>query len=101
MISILIHSTSGKILQKLKGSPSKQRKTNSRSGKSKTSAGDESPKSTHVQLSITEFYRSTKVTFQPKPAEEDPVQNSQNAGPVRERRKISAAGLDKYHIQVC
>ncbi|KAM0945424.1 putative spleen exonuclease [Dioscorea sansibarensis] len=80
--------------KELKGSPSKQRKSNSRSGKSKTGAGDESPKSTHVQLSITEFYRSTKVTFQAKPVEEDPGSNSQNAGPVTERRKISAAGLD-------
>ncbi|KAJ0964124.1 hypothetical protein J5N97_029246 [Dioscorea zingiberensis] len=79
--------------KKLKESPSKHRKSSLKSCKNKTGAGDHSPTSACVQLSITEFYRTTKVAFQAKPSE-DPGQNSQNGEPVKEGRKISAASSD-------
>lgn len=76
--------------KKLKESVSKQRRSSSRSGKNKVgSAGkSESPKSTGVQLSITEFYRSTKVLAQAK-AGEDP-EDSRKEGLRRGNRKKSA-----------
>lgn len=49
-----------------------------------------------VQLSITEFYRSTKVQIQLKPGEDLPrVSDSQGDGTSKEKRKVSNPNLSK------
>ncbi|PON85199.1 XPG/Rad2 endonuclease [Trema orientale] len=56
----------------------------------------ETPKSTGIQLNITEFYRSTKVQFQTLP-EEDSAKDSdsQRQGTSKERRKVSTPNFSK------
>lgn len=56
----------------------------------------ESPNSKGVQLSITEFYRSTKVQFHANQVE-DPANNSENCddGISKVKRKLSSSNLSK------
>lgn len=77
--------------KRLKESKSKERKFNSRSGKSKAGAADnsESPKSTGVQLSIIEFYRSAKVLGQAKTGE-DPENLNAEDPPSGSKKKSTA-----------
>ena len=74
------------MLQRIKESKSKQRKV------SKTKLGDgnklETPKSNAVQLSITQFYRSTKSVPQRKPGN-NPENSSCSEGKSKESRNIS------------
>lgn len=79
------------LLQRSKESKSKERKSNLRSGKNKAGVAEnsESLKSSGIQLSITEFYRSTKALGQAKTVE-DPEKNLNIEEPPRENRKMSA-----------
>lgn len=56
----------------------------------------ESPKPKGVQLSITEFYRSSKVKFREKPEDsaEDPP-DTQNRDTSTEKRKASGSKIPK------
>lgn len=76
------------MLQRMKESKSKQRKA------SKTEAGDgdkfETPKSNAVQLSITQFYRSSKSVAQPKVGENLETSLVSDGQLKKRSRKMSA-----------
>ncbi|XP_058104747.1 flap endonuclease GEN-like 1 [Magnolia sinica] len=71
--------------KELKESKSKGKKSRNKAGNGDRSG---SPKSNGIQLSITEFYRSSKVLVQAT-NEEDPAKNSENSGeaPMRKSKK--------------
>ena len=79
------------ILQELKES---KRKKSSSLRSDGTNEKSELKSSRGVQLSITEFYRSTKVQIQLKPGEDLPrVSDSQGDGTSKEKRKVSNPNL--------
>lgn len=81
------------ILQELKES---KRKKSSSLRSEGTNEKSELKCSRGVQLSITEFYRSTKVQIQLKPGEDLPrVSDSQGDGTSKEKRKVSNPNLSK------
>jgi flap endonuclease GEN len=81
------------ILQELKES---KRKKSSSLRSEGTNEKLELKSSRGVQLSITEFYRSTKVQVQVKPGEDLPSFSSgQGDGTSKEKRKVSNPNLSK------
>uniref|UniRef100_A0A5B7AYS1 Flap endonuclease GEN-like 1 n=1 Tax=Davidia involucrata TaxID=16924 RepID=A0A5B7AYS1_DAVIN len=79
--------------KELKEMKSRRKKCSSKSGA--TPENSESPTSRRVQLSITEFYRSSKVVCQAK-AGENINKNSENGnGSCEGKRKVSSPNLSK------
>ncbi|KAA8515994.1 hypothetical protein F0562_019173 [Nyssa sinensis] len=79
--------------KELKEMKSRRKKSSSKSGD--TPENSESPGSRSVQLSITGFYRSSKVVCQAKPGE-NLAKNSENgSGSSEGKRKVSSPNLSK------
>ncbi|OWM88286.1 flap endonuclease GEN-like 1 [Punica granatum] len=79
--------------KELKEAKSKRRKS---SGLIMEGTESESPKPRGVQLSITEFYKSTKVHNQQKPGDDDLIKSPEKGGSAaKEKRKGSGSNLPK------
>lgn len=77
------------ILQELK--ESKRKKSSSL----RSEGTIEKPESRGIQISITEFYRSTKVQIQVKPGGPDKVSDGQGVENSKVKREVSSPNLSK------